>query len=361
MSSTSLEQRQEELKSGPEILSARLGWFGKLDTAIYHVEVVVIVFALIAMSVAVFLDVVAQFVVRSAAQFSGAGDASASSDLIAVAVTILFVAMMAFAAAGQAMRRTAGDGDDAPARVNIGVQLAITAAVVAGCVALGWGILHWSSATIYRLLVGAVVFLAATHFIKAGAWPRLGILMAVSLPGLWFLGSLPTGYSWAQSYGLFLLLWVGFLGASVAARERRHLRVDLTRKLLPPRWLPHFNALSYFVAALFTAMVFYLGFVYLFGIDSSYMRPIWEAPSWLPQGLQEELKVYPLPDDASMPRRIMQVVFAPSHSGDIPDWLKVAAIPVSMLLIMIRFLGHSVVFAKMAIRREEFSEQGGLH
>ncbi|MFU8806262.1 MAG: hypothetical protein ACNA8W_20795, partial [Bradymonadaceae bacterium] len=97
------------------------------------------------------------------------------------------------------------------------------------------------------------------------------------------------------------------------------------------------------------------------GIDSSYMKPIWDAPSWMPTGLQEQLQVYPLPDDASAFRRMLQVAFAPSEPGEVPDWLKVAAIPVSMFLILIRFLGHSFVFARMAIRGEEFSEHMGVH
>lgn len=361
MSSTSIEEVKEQLTSGPEILSSRLGWFGRLDTAIYNLEIVVIVFALIAMSVAVFLDVVAQFVVRSVADLSGASDAAASSDLAAVAVTLAFVAMMAFAGAGEALRRR-GDGSSEGSPKNLLLyQCAITAGVVLFCLGIGWGIVNLESSTVYRILSLALFGVAGKYFYDRKEFKRLAALTIIGALGLIMMGGLPTGYSWAQSYGLVLLLWVGFLGASVAARERRHLRVDLTRKLLPAKWLPHFNALSYLTAALFTGLVFYLGFIYLFGIDSSYMRPIWDPPGWLPAALQESMKVYPLPDDASIIRRVMQVVFVPTSPGEIPDWFKVAAIPVSMLLIMIRFFGHALVFARMAARGEEFNEHGGVH
>ncbi len=33
-----------------------------------------------------------------------------------------------------------------------------------------------------------------------------------------------------------LVLWLGFLGASLATREQRHLRIDLLARVLPPRY-----------------------------------------------------------------------------------------------------------------------------
>ena len=110
------------------------------------------------------------------------------------------------------------------------------------------------------------------------------------------------------------------------------------------------------------AVVFYLGLEYMFGHDSTYLRPIWEAPAWLPASLQESLTAeFPLPEDAGYLRRVLHVFFVPTPPGALPDWLKVAAIPVSMFLIAARFFGHAVVFAGMAIRGEAFHEETGVH
>jgi C4-dicarboxylate transporter DctQ subunit len=35
-----------------------------------------------------------------------------------------------------------------------------------------------------------------------------------------------------------LVLWIGFFGASLATREKRHLRIDLLSRVLPPRYEP---------------------------------------------------------------------------------------------------------------------------
>jgi TRAP-type C4-dicarboxylate transport system permease small subunit len=40
-----------------------------------------------------------------------------------------------------------------------------------------------------------------------------------------------------------MVLWLTFLGASLAARENRHIRIDIFGFILPPKWIP-FRELS---------------------------------------------------------------------------------------------------------------------
>lgn len=350
--------------SHDEPLSTSLGWFGKLDAAVYAVEIVVVVLALIIMSVIVFTDVVYQLTF-GLQQEIGRGDSSAWATAIAL---LGFVGAMCFAvSAGPSPSREEADEEPAeaddrePTGRPLGLRLALTAAMLAAVVGFAFGIVYIESSTVYRLMTVAISIPVALLFYKRAQMGTLALLVISVALALWTMGSLPEGYSWAQSYGLFLLLWVGFLGASAAARQRRHLRVDLMRKILSSRWLPHFNALSYLVAAAFTGAIAYLGFIYLFGPDSSYLVPIWEPPSWLPTALQEQLKTFPLPEDASAFSRVLHVFFSPSQPGEVPDWLKVLAIPVSMALIVVRFLGHSFAFARMAARGEHYEDIPEAH
>jgi TRAP-type C4-dicarboxylate transport system permease small subunit len=174
-------------------------------------------------------------------------------------------------------------------------------------------------------------------------------------------GWLPEGYSWSQSYALFLLLWSSFLGASIAARNRSHLGVDLMRKVAGPKRLPAFNAVSFTIAALFSGVIAWLGIEYMFGHSSSYLVPVFEVPTWLPASWQAMLQEFPLPRDASLFNRFLHVVFAPGEPGELPDWLKVAVIPLSFILITIRFIGHAIAFGIMAARGEEFVESLEVH
>lgn len=66
-----------------------------------------------------------------------------------------------------------------------------------------------------------------------------------------FLLVLPNGLVWSQTFGLVLMLWVGLLGASVAARDHRHLALDLGSKLWPKKALPYVQAAGNAITAAF--------------------------------------------------------------------------------------------------------------
>ncbi len=325
-------------------LADRLGWFGRIDRAIFQLETVIVVTALLVMSVVVFTDVVYQLMVTIEQDLAS----RPAQGWTLVAVLLAFVGAMAWAAT-------------APLE-SIGKRAGTTLAVVAGVVVLSSMLTHWDSASVYRLLLLGLSVPAVLTLWRQAHRRYVAMYLVCMGIALFGFGNLPTGYSWSQSYSLLLLLWVGFLGASMAARQRRHLKIDLARKLLSPDKVPAFNALSYLAAAIFSGMVFYLSYIYMFGSDSTYLTPIWNAAAWLPESVRQDLMSgFPLPDDASFYRRAMQIVFSPSEPGEVPDYLKVLAIPVSFFLITARFLGHSIVFARMAARHESFDENMGAH
>jgi TRAP-type C4-dicarboxylate transport system permease small subunit len=345
-----------------EPLSAKLGVFGSIDNVIFRVEVVIVVTALVLMSIMVFTDVAYQLVV-TVSQYI---DKGAIEGWTISAGILGFIALMAFAATGDNRLRDWNDRDRAvdrasealPGHIRVGIALIATLVSIV----LGIALLTWESSTIYRLLLIALAIPIGLVFHRREERKKLTTFAVAMVLAYVVFGKLPTGYSWAQSYSLVMLLWVGFLGASIAARQRRHLRVDLARKLMPPDKLPWFNAVSYLVAAAFTATVLYLGYEYIFGPDSTYIRPVWDAPDWLPETTRTMLEEdFPPPPDASLYRRALHVFLAPTEPGALPDWLKVAAIPVSMGLVCLRFLGHVVVFARMGIRGESFTETTEAH
>jgi TRAP-type C4-dicarboxylate transport system permease small subunit len=45
-----------------------------------------------------------------------------------------------------------------------------------------------------------------------------------------------TGIEWADVTVRHLVLWVGLLGASIAAKENRHLSVDIASRIIPQKW-----------------------------------------------------------------------------------------------------------------------------
>ncbi len=65
-----------------------------------------------------------------------------------------------------------------------------------------------------------------------------------------------TGISWGDALVRHLVLWVGFIGASVAAKEDSHLAMDLVSRFLPDKLrkptAAFVHAASAFVCALLT-------------------------------------------------------------------------------------------------------------
>ena len=110
---------------------------------------------------------------------------------------------------------------------------------------------------------------------------------------------------WADKRALFMLLWASFLGASMAAKQGRHLKIDIARKICPPRLLKYLNAVSYGTAALFTGSLVFISGIYMFHED--YGR-FWTRTT----------------------------------PGEIPDWLLVSAIPIAFTIIALRFGARSI-------------------
>ena len=69
----------------------------------------------------------------------------------------------------------------------------------------------------------------------------LVVLLLSGLLGLGLLqvierNVLASGIFWADELLQHIVLWLGFLGASLATREHRHLSIDVLSHFLPPRW-----------------------------------------------------------------------------------------------------------------------------
>ena len=109
-----------------------------------------------------------------------------------------------------------------------------------------------------------------------------------------------TGWTWAKEVAAYLMVWVGFLGASLATHRRRHLVMSLSEKLFPPglrKWTSLLACLITAAASLFLA--------------------------WL--GLRYVLET--------------RATGEASLTVGIPLWLVQSVIPLAFALVGLRFLG----------------------
>lgn len=87
---------------------------------------------------------------------------------------------------------------------------------------------------------------------------------------------------WAEELSLYLIVWVVFVGSSVAVRTQSHIGVDLLPLVLPPaarRLLAMFVAILILV---FMAVFFYFSGAHTLRIyRSGQLTPVMLAPMWL--------------------------------------------------------------------------------
>jgi TRAP-type C4-dicarboxylate transport system permease small subunit len=66
---------------------------------------------------------------------------------------------------------------------------------------------------------------------------------------------LNSGLLWTDIFLRQLVLWVGFLGASLAVRERRHISIDVLPQFLPATYKPFIQILVNFSAGIISVFL----------------------------------------------------------------------------------------------------------
>lgn len=303
-----------------------LGGFGWamswLDYVAYSIERGVVVVAMLTMVTVEFVYILYENVntQRLVLQNWSSGTQGAGFP-IGLLLLVAFIGLLMAAIVQNTALGKLSDGSPRPA----GHRAAATLVLLGGVIGLSaLSILvglerSWVFYVVVVLLVGAGV---VGDFWQRGKRQVAGWLVLGWAAALYAAANAPSGYSWADDYALFLLMWMGFLGGSMATRQRMHIRLDVARKFCPRGGLHIFNAVSDLIAASFTGVLVYLSYLYLFkpGIGRYYA---YTAP------------------------------------GELPDWLLVGAIPMSLLLIMTRFAGRAVVEIAMGPKPPEGEEGEG--
>jgi C4-dicarboxylate transporter, DctQ subunit len=122
----------------------------------------------------------------------------------------------------------------------------------------------------------------------------LVVLLLSGLLGLGLLqvierNVLASGIFWADELLQHIVLWLGFLGASLATREHRHLSIDVLSHFLPVRWQGWLELLVNFVALVLCLLLVQAawGLVrseYTAGTMLTFGVPAWLVQSIIPLG-----------------------------------------------------------------------------
>jgi len=138
------------------------------------------------------------------------------------------------------------------------------------------GLLHWLDHWLASL-ERALVVLLLTGLLG------LGLLQVIER------NVLASGIFWADELLQHIVLWLGFLGASLATREHRHLSIDVLSHFLPRQWQLWLELLVNAVALVMCTLLVQAawGLVcseYTAGTVLTFGAPAWLAQSIIPLG-----------------------------------------------------------------------------
>ncbi len=120
--------------------------------------------------------------------------------------------------------------------------------------------LHRLEEGLLAALMGVLVLLTASQIL-------LRALFLVTLP-------------WADPLIRHLVLWTGFLGAMVACRLDKHIRIDALLRLSPPRWSGAMEAAGSLFAAGVCALLVWLAIQFVANERSYGTASFWDVPTW---------------------------------------------------------------------------------
>jgi TRAP-type C4-dicarboxylate transport system permease small subunit len=135
----------------------------------------------------------------------------------------------------------------------------------------------------------------------------LAVMVLVVFADFALRETLNQGLVWAKELAVYLLIWVGFIGASLAVHKRRHLVIQAGEKLFPPPVRKWTSLLGCLVTALLCLLLAWLALRFV--VETRELREV-------------------------------------SLGMGIPLWIVQAVIPASFLLIGLRFLGLCAVIVR---------------
>lgn len=298
-------------KSGDENPhQGRFGLLRRIDDWIFSVEMGVLWTFLGVSAVMVFLDVmyrrlaapdskVAELVARLIPGEESPKALETLTSLGPIATGIVGIGLVYFAF-WTAEEHTAEPGQQSKSKPILQAAVAC-----AGLGLLGWIMTRPSveSRWFYTLLYAlcSAVWLVNLFRRREEGWvgKLLAFFVVTALYLYIVLNYFPDGYSWSKELSLIMLLWVGFLGASVCAHEGKHIQVGALKRVVPKSMSQYTDAIGYLATASFCFFMALLGWVYA------------------SEALQLEGRF---------------------EQTNIPDWVATIAVPAAFAMTMLRYI-----------------------
>jgi TRAP-type C4-dicarboxylate transport system permease small subunit len=149
---------------------------------------------------------------------------------------------------------------DPPLKVNWGKRIGWSAVTTAGL----YGMLKVTEHVPTGYLVAVALVALGIGVFRHRARVPIGAMVTGGIAAVAMTYYFMTEANWSHSsISLVLMIYVGFLGASMATRDNRHIRVDAVRSTLKGKGFHLYNAVGNYVTAGFTGLFAYLAMTFI--------------------------------------------------------------------------------------------------
>jgi TRAP-type C4-dicarboxylate transport system permease small subunit len=92
-----------------------------------------------------------------------------------------------------------------------------------------------------------------------------------------------TGVAWGDSLVRYLVVWVGFVGAAIAAKEGKHITIDVLSRWITGAGNSAIQAVSHFCSAAICGLLTWAGIKFIWFEAQMGGTAFFELPIWVPE------------------------------------------------------------------------------
>lgn len=242
-----------------------------LDAALFRFEAGLMTFALLAMSATYLLKIIFEalsaersfvdsFLLRWAHGTESAPPAELVEQVTGVwsplIVGVIGLVMGFGAARAILVQKGQESGVFADTPPAIGKVLGLGAAIILGFVLVGLIVIKVHSALLCGTVYGVMLVLFAMRARRRGELAAFVVMwLLLSVPIGVLIARIPGEYAWVNDLSKILIMYVGFVGASMASRHRKHIVLNFGRRLWPKNHQRAAEAVSLTVWLLFDLLL----------------------------------------------------------------------------------------------------------
>ncbi len=111
----------------------------------------------------------------------------------------------------------------------------------------------------------------------------LGFMIFIAFLQIVLRNFLSTGLDWGDSFLRNLVLWIGFMGATVATREGKHINIDIVSRWLPSVGRNVASLITHLFSFLVCSLLTYAALKFIRNEFQMADRTLFNIPAWIPE------------------------------------------------------------------------------